>query len=110
MLRLLESSRVQPDDAGKDPPFSLYRVHPDKQWSNERSLNRPDHDDRGQRILDPLRAWNMPVVELLDSLDTSLYTDRIHPGDAGQRRLAEELSVVLGSTSNTFARAPLPAH
>jgi|688.fasta_scaffold07250_8 hypothetical protein len=52
----------------------------------------------------------MPVLELLDSLDASLCTDRIHLGDTVPHRLAEVLSVVLGSTSNTFARAPLPAH
>ncbi len=67
------------------------------------------YDDRGKRILDSLHAWNVPVVELMDSLDTTLYTDRIHLGNAGQRRLADVLSACLVTPTDTFARAPLPA-
>ena len=72
-------------------------------------LTMRHYDDRGQRILDSLNAWNVPVVELLDSLDASLYTDRIHLGNAGQRRLAEVLSSALYAATDTFVRAPTAA-
>lgn len=73
-------------------------------------LTMGHYDDRGQRILDSLRAWDVPVVELLDSLEHRHYTDRIHLGNGGQHRLAEVLAAVLDTASNTFARAPTPAH
>lgn len=68
------------------------------------------YDDRGHRILDSLSAWRVPVVELLQQKDSTLYTDRIHLNDAGQRQLATALASVLGGTStNTFGRAPRPS-
>ncbi|MBK8613713.1 MAG: hypothetical protein IPN85_09500 [Flavobacteriales bacterium] len=69
-------------------------------------LTMGHYDDRGQRILDSLHAWHVPVIELLDGSDASLYTDRIHLGNAGHQRLAEVLSSVLYATTDTFARAP----
>ncbi|MCC7503008.1 MAG: hypothetical protein IT229_10790 [Flavobacteriales bacterium] len=69
-------------------------------------LTMGHYDDRGQRILDSLHRWKVPVVELLDSLNASHYTDRIHLGDAGQRRLADVLSSTIQAATDTFVRAP----
>jgi hypothetical protein len=69
------------------------------------------YDDRGRRILDSLNAWQVPVVELLPLMDSSLYTDRIHLDNAGQRKLASTLAEVIGAAgSDTFGRAPSPSH
>ena len=68
------------------------------------------YDERGRRILDSLSAWRVPVVELLQRMDSTLYTDRIHLNDAGQRQLATALASVLeGTSTNTFGRAPRPS-
>ncbi len=54
------------------------------------------YDERGQRILDSLRTWGTPVVELLQHMDSSMYTDRIHLNDRGQAQLAALITQELG--------------
>lgn len=86
-------------------PFTLL-LHPELG-----ELAMGHYDDRGRRILDSLNAWQVPVVELLPLMDSSLYTDRIHLDNAGQRQLAATLAEVLGGAgSDTFGRAPSPSH
>ena len=72
-------------------PFTVM-LHPEV---GELALRR--YDDRGSRVLDSLHAWRVPTVELLGWLDSTVYTDRIHLNDAGQRKLA----LALASTINT---------
>ncbi len=68
------------------------------------------YDARGMRILDSLSAWQLPVLPLLDRMDSSMYTDRIHLNDRGQAALAAVLVEVMPSLvpTHTFGHDPAP--
>ena len=85
-----------------DLPFSVI-LHPELG-----ELAMGHYDERGTRILDSLAAWKVPVMPLLERLDSAMYTDRIHLNDRGQAALAEVLVEVIGRSkpTNTFVRDP----
>lgn len=53
------------------------------------------YDARGQQVLDSLRAWNVPVIELLGRMDGTMYWDNIHLNDHGQHALGTELGAII---------------
>jgi hypothetical protein len=81
-------------------PFTVL-LHPELD-----ELAHRTYDERGSRVLDSLRAWHVPTVNMLDHLDSTVYTDRIHVNDSGQRALAHVLVSTIDTTRwNTFGRA-----
>ena len=55
------------------------------------------YDARGQQVLDSLRAWRVPVVEMLGRMNSRMYWDNIHLNDHGQRALGAALEVIIRS-------------
>lgn len=83
--RLIEQART----AGI--PFVVV-VHPE---AVEVAQHR--YDARGEQLLDSLRSWRVPVVEMLDRNDSTMYWDNIHLNDHGQRALGATLEVIIRS-------------
>ena len=61
-------------------------------------IEQQHYDSRGQQVLDSLRAWRIPVVELLGRMDGTMYWDRIHLNDHGQHALGGELAAIIRSS------------
>lgn len=53
------------------------------------------YDARGEQLLDSLHAWQVPVLEMLDRNDSTMYWDAIHLNNQGQRALGAALETII---------------
>ncbi len=58
------------------------------------------YDLRGQQVLDSLHAWGVPVVEMLDRMDRTMYWDEIHLNNHGQQALGASMGSIIGSNGD----------
>ena len=70
-------------------PF-VVAFHPEAQ-----EVEQQHYDARGEQVFDSLRAWRVPMVQLLGRMDGTMYWDNIHLNDGGQRALGGELASII---------------
>ncbi len=72
-----------------DIPFVVI-LHPESM-----EVAQHHYDARGEQLLDSLRSWQVPVVEMLDRNDSTMYWDPIHLNNHGQRALGAALEAII---------------